>query len=168
MEEELLTFFPNGIRALLVDDNATFVNSARPMLNLLHFKGNDYFLLFLIRSSQSLKAVWDAWASFMRTPIYALGWKGPFHVLSMHLLGLILWVFLLNVRSGFLFPREMFFLWLIDVQNDIGNTSLSRQIMLLIFWCNNSLSRQFILLNFWLWKEKLDRDLPSTALFILF
>ncbi|KAM3244691.1 hypothetical protein ACQJBY_056168 [Aegilops geniculata] len=38
MEEELLTFFPNGIRALLVDDNTTFVNSARTMLNLLHFK----------------------------------------------------------------------------------------------------------------------------------
>ncbi|KAF7086530.1 hypothetical protein CFC21_089816 [Triticum aestivum] len=38
MEEELLTFFPNGIRALLVDDNTPFVNSARTMLNLLHFK----------------------------------------------------------------------------------------------------------------------------------
>ncbi|KAI4982750.1 hypothetical protein ZWY2020_023242 [Hordeum vulgare] len=38
MEEDLLTFFPNGIRALLVDDNTTFLNSARTMLNLLHFK----------------------------------------------------------------------------------------------------------------------------------
>ncbi|VAI62266.1 unnamed protein product [Triticum turgidum subsp. durum] len=38
MEEELITFFPNGIRALLVDDNTPFVNSARTMLNLLHFK----------------------------------------------------------------------------------------------------------------------------------
>lgn len=57
MEEEMFAFFPNGIRALVVDDDPKFVKSAATMLSLLNFKGTFAFV-----------SLW-----FSRFAVYVLG-----------------------------------------------------------------------------------------------
>jgi hypothetical protein len=39
MDPEMLTFYPGGIRVLLVDDDSKFLKTASMLLSLLNFKG---------------------------------------------------------------------------------------------------------------------------------
>ncbi|XP_010236722.1 two-component response regulator ORR33 [Brachypodium distachyon] len=61
MDEEMFTFFPHGIRALIVDDDQKFLKSAKMMLDLLHFKvatcGSPSSALRLLSDDGGLKDV---------------------------------------------------------------------------------------------------------------
>lgn len=39
----MFSFFPDGVRALLVDDDIRFTRAASVLLNILHFRGTSTF-----------------------------------------------------------------------------------------------------------------------------